>query len=956
MLHEIFENIVDEVPDQIAVQYHTQGPLTYRELDEFSNRLAHYFRARGIRTQDFVIVHLKRSTNQLAVLFALSKVGAVYVPVSIEQPPVRLTQVQKECKSRHVVTTSDLLKGDLLREFFQDSKSPALSSILLDIEKSAIELQSTDKPYLEEIKEPISNVALSSGTTGEPKIIPIEPLGYWHWIQELRLHLHHPVTRVLANTSIDFDAHIWDYLYALAFKAAVYITEESTRKDIDKLAQYIIDCRISDMTLTPAVLRSFSDEQIHDFARSGLKVICSTGDACTPDILNRYAKQGIKIYNCYGPTEATFGLSMILCNPEDLDQGLAPIGIPSPDTGIEVEIIDEAGRAVHEGQSGCLVIKSPYVTKGYLNLKTDKITEEKTRDGRHIRRYETGDMFLQRKGKLYCLGRVNHLSHLKIRGQLVDILGTENILRSYQQKKISDAYVVVRYDLGKDPMLVAYVISEELFTADELRRHCIKSGLISASIPTYFERLSRREVPLTITGKINRDVLVTKRISFSRDSEMPFLPPQNPIQKKLIDIWYKVLGVSPDFKMDIGIRDPFVYFGGDSIKTMALKGEIKAEFKVNLSLSVSQIGSLEELTIEKLGHIISKEMLLKKADSCVEVIKSGDPSSPALCFFPPISGEATWTYEKLFQALKALHIPHRIYAFNSPLLTDPSFPLGTTISEMAEFYLPLILKIQGNIHLIAWSSGALVISELAHLLEKRAKPADFVGIIDEPSPAIQNSVSDMVFAHQLLELMSYFSNNYGFKIQLDVQTLGQLSKEKQVHRLFENLPPLEEIPKNILNHVKIFLLASLNYHSPVLKQTPLTIFRAKKTMEKLKPFLSEHLESLGWDVHAERCILTHPLEGDHFSIMKNPQPLAEKLNLSLRSIGLSPKNQAELVMLRQINDRLTQLEKHLHFSNESKFSNPISLFSSSGLFGKNNKIKFCKSFEVFPRRSFQSKL
>lgn len=894
MLHEIFEEVAMKIPDGDAIQYEDGTPYTYQAIDRMANQFANYFCTKGIKPQEYVIVKLKRSAEQVVVLLALSKMGAVYVPISSEQPLARLAQMQADCKAQYCITTSDL------------TLSTGLIPIFLDKEYKEISVQPGDKPALIKSKGQIAYVAYSSGTTGEPKGIPISPMGLWQWRTDIRRSVKHwsapmTMTRVMGNTSIDFDAHIWDYLMAWSFGTSLHITSEDTRKDVDKLAEFIIKHRITDMTLTPAVIRAFSDKQIAAFAGSGLRAIYSTGEACTKDIINRFSEFEIAIYNCYGPTEATFGLSMMLCSIEHFYEDLAPIGIPAPDSKIQIAIVDESGKPVNEGEEGRLLIMSPYVTKGYLNKPSPKIKEIKTSKGEIIHCFETDDKFLLKEGKLYCKGRIDHKAIVKIRGQLVDISGIENLLRRYTPKKIADAYVILRQDLRSDPVLIAYVICEETFTIEEMRKYCIDSGLLTASIPTYLENLTKQALPLTTSGKVDRNALAQRKFVFSRNSDIPFIAPKTDLEKQLADMWYKVLDISSQQKIKIGIKDPFVYYGGDSIKLMALKSEIKSRFDFNLSLSVSKIGSLEELTIEKLVNILAKEKELKKSDSYMDLTKTGSMDEPALFLLPSISGESTLTYGKLCQELKTTR---SIYTLNSPLLTDTSLPIDS-IPKMAEFYCSSILKIQpeGHICLAGWSSGGILASEVAYQLEKRGVSVDFVGIIDEIAPHIQVSLSDAVFAGHLSKLMKYFSDQYSFILEIDIDSIKKLSKKEQIEKIFELVPEVSLTAKNILKHVKLFLLSLLKYDLPKLENTPITIFKTKSTVNELKALASEFI-SLGWG-ECDNFGVTL-LNGDHFSIIENPAELARKIDCYLQKLPHTKTDETLRKILEQ------QLMKEIH--------------------------------------------
>ena len=369
MLHILFEKMAADYPHHTAIQYEDEDPLTYQEVNRRANQLAHTLLQNAIQIQNKVLVRLERTPEQIIVLLALLKIGAIYIPLSIEQPESRLKQILTDCSPKLIITSALLENTDHLSSHYS-----SLPVLFLDNEAVYIREQSAEKPAGIDLQDNlIAYIAYSSGSTGSPKGIPIKHAGmtrYWEGI--LKSQIKHKAPRVLANVSIDFDAHVWEYLMAWTFGSALYLTHNETRKDSQKLANFIIKHHVSDMTLTPSVLRTFTELQIRAFATSGLKAIYSTGDACTLDIVSQFTKYNIAIFNCYGPTEATFGLSMLPCKPNDFYQGMAPIGLPPADSKISIQIIDESGkREVNEEEMGELVIHSPYLTPGYNNVKND---------------------------------------------------------------------------------------------------------------------------------------------------------------------------------------------------------------------------------------------------------------------------------------------------------------------------------------------------------------------------------------------------------------------------------------------------------------------------------------------------------------------------------------------------------------------------------------------------------
>lgn len=885
MLHEIFEEAVKEFPNRIAIQFEDEKPLTYEQLDQLANQLANYFLEQNIAPQQYVILHLSRSIWQVAAFLALQKIGAVPIPVSSEQPPSRIQNIQEDCKTDFIITTSNL------HEQIAPHIKGFITSILLDYQKNFCNQPKTHPKVQRLTDDNLGYIAYSSGTTGRPKGIPIKHSGLMHWAKELKHHIKHPVDRVLANTGLDFDAHIWEYEMAWVFGAALHITKEDTRKDGDRLAEFIIKHRISDMTLTPAVLKSFRNEYIERFKSSGLRAIYSTGEECTLDLISRFIK--FNFFNCYGPTELTFGLSMILCDLSKFHDKLAPINIPHPDSGIKIQVVDKDEKEVKPGTAGELVVFSPHLTPGYLNRPGENKKFIK-KDHSSIRGYKTGDKVICLNDTLYYLGRIHELAHVKIRGQFVTIEGIETVLKKYPHAKITDAYVVVRNDLGRELMLAAFLVTDETPSLTELRRYC-SSLLAPSSIPSFFITITNRELPLTINKKVDREALTKKEFHFKRDKSIPYISTTFDYEKQLIQIWETIFQFPPSLKISIGVTDTFAMLGGDSIKSMILIGKIKDHFHLNLL--ASKIGSLEELTIRKLATLICVELTLKQGDKIMQPIKTGKDNIPPLFFLPPIFGESFNTYYVLSNVLKT---PRTVIALDSPVLNNPKL-VGSSIQAMAEPYLALIRSIQpkGPVHVMGWSSGGILAYEIAALLEEKGTLPGFVGIIDEIAPKLQHSVSAAEHAEQLIELMNYFSDRYGVQFNLNPQKLRTLTKLDQIEQVFQNVAaPKDKASenktiRNMLYHVKLFMTNFLQYKPRKLEKTPVTVFRTEDTLKKVSYLTKSpnEIDSLGWNKYSTAYTTICELKGNHFSIMQSPDELASKIDLCVRDMSFNNSDQ-----------------------------------------------------------------
>lgn len=577
MLLTIFEKALALYPDQICLKFEREPARTYAQVDLQANQLAHSLLAHGVKPKDFVGYKGPRSADQVIIFLALLKINAVYVPISSEQLPARIQLILSVCRAKHIIIGSPLSK----EEETACREAGAAIFPLFNLKSSIIQQKKT-KPDIVSSEKDLVYVIHSGGTTGPSKAIPITNAGMQgYWEPELRRQIKHPVKHVLASLSRAFDAHVWEYMMAWTFGACLHITDETTRKDIARLSGFIIDHHISDMTLTPAILQLFDYNQLRRFTNSGLKAIYSTGEACTEKIVRLFSESNIAIFNCYGPTEATFGLSMTLCKLEDFHQGRAPIGFPPQDSPVKIKIINEQGKEVADGEQGQLQIISPYITPGYLNV--DQNDNFRADAKGELIRYKTGDIFEKHGRYLYYIGRYDpHYSQLKIRGQLVNPMVVEELLKKHPD--ISNACVVVKNGIneGNEDFLIAYLTPKKPLTIGELRQYCKNSALSSAYIPAFF--ISETALPLTISGKIDRNKLSEKRVIFNRSQlGLPYVPHTKRLEDQLINIWKDVINFKFTSKeFSLGIEDPLEYVGGNSINIMMFLAAVNKAYGVNI--------------------------------------------------------------------------------------------------------------------------------------------------------------------------------------------------------------------------------------------------------------------------------------------------------------------------------------------------------------------------------------
>jgi acyl-CoA synthetase (AMP-forming)/AMP-acid ligase II/thioesterase domain-containing protein/acyl carrier protein len=858
MLHEIFESSARLFSDSPAVRDENYDFITYQELDDYSNQLAHALLERGIQPQRYVLFFSERCIEQVVVMLALSKIGAIYTPLSIDHDGIRLSLICNAVNPGLLLLSKQVANQIVDIPVFAEYNKIILEEIVFDLNK-----YSKTKPVVDGLNDQmIAYTVCSSGTTGTPKIIPIKHSGLSYWRDVLLNTLEHKVTNVLATTSIDFDAHVWEYLMAWSFGARLSIASDTTRKHPEALSNFIATYKISDATLPPAMLRTFSHDQINEFKDSGLCAIYSTGEACTRDIILKYDR--FSVYNCYGPTETTFGYSIVLCAIENFHNEFAPIGNACGEE-VRHKIVNLEGEEAKDGEEGELWITSPHLTPGYLNAKNTNI------EGVW---YKTGDKFLASQGFIYYVGRLNQLSHIKIRGQFVDITGIETVLREHPA--IKDAYVVFHESQN---ILVAFIIYESAASISGLRDFCYQRSLHAASIPAYF--ISIESPPLNSSGKVHRKALAGFPIILQRDGLLPYVLPQNQLEQEIIKIWSEVLNPGEYISnFQIGIYDEFFLIGGDSIKAMLLINLIKEKFKIQFS--ILDINSIEKITPKKLSKLIQSSPSIDNVNQFCFVLREGDPSLPPIFLIHPITGMADLSYRDLAKAFK---FGRKIVAINSPALLGCS-PELESMEILAAEYLNIIRAYYpvGPINLVGWSSGGAIAYQIALVAESQSQEISLLGIIDEPSPNTLILSNSSQFGRNLESLAKHLIEQFASPFELKIEDLeiASLSKEEQVNSIFgkilKNLP--SRTPKHIEKiflFVKAFLLISISQKVNILKNTSIFVFHTKPTEQDFISVAigSPNSAALGWDNLTEIDTPCVYLPGDHFTIINDPKTISK---------------------------------------------------------------------------------
>jgi len=560
-IHQVFEDRVAQNPDALALKFKTEQ-LTYFELNQRANQLAHYLRKAGVGTDDYVGLCVERSLEMFIGIMGILKAGGAYVPIDPNYPMERIRFILEDTGAPILITQEKML---------ENIPEHGGRNILVDAEWGFIENENFENPVNYASPDNLCYVIYTSGSTGKPKGVQIQHESVINLVNAyIKLYDCKTGDRVGQIFSYSFDGSVGDIFMALLSGATLCSVDEENRMPGPGLSKLIRDHEISIFIMPPPILTAQSEEGL-----TTLRAIGSGGESPTRDVIARWTAGDRPYLNLYGPTEATVIVSSYLLNnlPGDISNML----IGSPIDNTQLYILDPKLQPVPIGVAGELYVGGVGLSRGYLN-RPDMTAERFIPNPFSLepggRLYKTGDLtrFLP-DGNIEFFGRIDH--QVKIRGFRIELGEIEATLD--QHPEIKTSVVIVREDVPGNKLLVAYLISENehKLEIDDLKEF-IKGRLPEYMIPQAFVYLE--QLPLTPNGKIDRKVLPAPDWS-ERDMIEAYVPPRTPVEEMLADIYSKILHVE-----QIGAKDNFFNLGGHSLLATQVISKIREIFNVELPL------------------------------------------------------------------------------------------------------------------------------------------------------------------------------------------------------------------------------------------------------------------------------------------------------------------------------------------------------------------------------------
>jgi amino acid adenylation domain-containing protein len=727
-VHELLQDGIRRNPEAIAIEFQARS-LTYDELDRRSNQLARLLRKQGVEPEVLVGVCVDRSIEMVIALLGILKAGGAYVPLDPTYPSDRIQYVLDDARVNILITQRDLR-----------SSLPVMAAELICIDSDASRFEREDTVAVESGVRPenLAYVIYTSGSTGRPKGVQVEHRSVVNFLSSMQRQPGMSADDALvAVTTLAFDIAGLEIYLPLLVGGRLVIAPRDTIADGRSLMELLTRSHATTMQATPTTWRLLLESGWK--GNDNLKVLVG-GDALSADLARQLAQRCGSVWNMYGPTETTIWSSVyrVMGN----DEKLVPIGKPIDNTTFRV--FDANRQPVAEGAEGELYIGGAGLARGYFDraeLTREKFVADPFSPVPGARLYRTGDLVrLRPDGDIEFLGRIDH--QVKIRGFRVELGEIEAVLE--QHTCVRQAVVIAREDAPGDKRLVAYYVSKpgKSVSLSLLREH-LAQQLPEYMLPVAFVQIEN--FPLTPNGKVDRKALPAPK-GGDFGIRCQYLAPRDATERTLVNIWEKVLGVSP-----ISVRANFFELGGHSLLAGRLFTKILHTFGKELPLSTL----FRSPTVESLAKELEVANRIGEYQTLVPIQAQGTE----LPFFCVHGGAGSTLFLK--QLSCELGVKRPFYGIE-PEGLDGNRICRLTVEEMAAHYVAEIRKVQpsGPYYLGGYCFGGLAAFEMARILQQQGESVALVALFsaalrgDQPKSQSVSPMSESVATRGLRALAS----------------------------------------------------------------------------------------------------------------------------------------------------------------------------------------------------------
>jgi amino acid adenylation domain-containing protein len=566
-LPEIFERRTQNFADRIAI-YTSDGSTTYRSLKTAADRIARAVWEQLGDGNEPVVILLSDIREAIAAIFGILKAGKIYLPLDVTLPHSRLRYFLENSRARLLLADTRTL--NLAELLLRDRTSQKIVDVdHLENEDPPAKLPVTLTP------DRLAALLYTSGSTAQPKGVVHNHRNLLHlamlYTNSQRITKEDRIALFRTLTVIGGTTHTVGAL----LNGASLFPHDLKQHGIFNLLDWLRAHRITLCSLGPKLIRTLDGIVGNLDPLPALRRIALSGEPVYKtdvEICRRLFSSACVLVNSLGATEAPFAVQYRIDQQTKISGDLVPVGYPM--AHVRVSLRDDQGEAVNDGVPGEIVLHSRYLAMGYWN--DPQLTEARflpSHDSPEERLYLTGDVGrLLPDGTLLHLGRKDDI--VKIRGYRVSPMEIEAALMEHP--RVKEVAVIASGEENADKFLTAYIVPSDGDRpgTSELMIF-LQNRLPDFMVPAQFVFMT--EFP-QINNKIDRQAL--PRIARAeRDPDQSYAAPRSDLEAAICEIWEEVLEVAP-----IGINEPFVYLGGDSLKATKIIARLQQRFGLSVAI------------------------------------------------------------------------------------------------------------------------------------------------------------------------------------------------------------------------------------------------------------------------------------------------------------------------------------------------------------------------------------
>lgn len=567
-VHQLFEEQVVRTPNKTAV-YHQDTQITYAQLNERANQVAHYLQICGVQADTIVGLYVTRSLEMIIGLLGILKAGGAYLPLDVTYPQERLTYIVEDAGVSFLLT-----QGSLIHTF----KTSARKIINLDSDWENIAQYPESNPTCHAVSDNLAYIIYTSGSTGRPKGVMIPHQGVVNYLSwAISAYTASAGQGTPVHSPLGFDLTVTSLLAPLLAGQTIFLLPED--HDLEALTHFIRTQEdLSLVKITPTHLKALNQLLTADRIVNRVNTLVIGGEALYENALEIWRTHAphTRLINEYGPTEAVVGCCTYeVPNEQRLDEA-SPIPIGKPIANAYIYLLDSQLKLVPIGVAGEIYIGGHGLARGYHNrtgLTASQFIPDPLSDVPGARLYKSGDLALYRPdGNLVYLGRTDH--QVKVRGFRIELGEIEATL--LQHTAVRDAVLITYENQPDNIQIIAYVVPEqEPPSVGELRTY-LGTKLPAHMIPAAFIMLPK--LPRTANAKVDREALPRPKPEQIYVSDN-FIQPRTPLEEMITTIWASVLDHE-----HISVHDNFFQMGGHSLLATQIVARIREIFQIEVSV------------------------------------------------------------------------------------------------------------------------------------------------------------------------------------------------------------------------------------------------------------------------------------------------------------------------------------------------------------------------------------